>query len=124
MWRGSGIVEDRALRQEVIVTTQRVFHRPLRAEPQFPLSAGDIRPLWRSSDGVEYRVVLRGRMRDGEAHFDAAGDKAEPRQDARRPDDVRYARLIAAPFAVIAISHECGQLVVQLPDLPSDRTIR
>src|SRR6266480_5428552 len=89
MCRSSGIVKDRALRQEIIVTTHGVFHTPLHAKPQFPLSAGDIHPLWRSMDGVEYRVVLRGRMRDGEAHFDAAGDKAEPRQDARRPDDVR-----------------------------------
>src|SRR6184192_2246852 len=66
---GSGIVKHGTLGQEVIVTPQGVFHRPLHAEPQFPFSAGDIRPLWRSIDGVEYRVVLRGRMGNGEAHY-------------------------------------------------------
>src|SRR6267154_2951609 len=28
-------------------------------------------------------------MRNGKAHFDAAGHKAKPGKDARRPDDVR-----------------------------------
>ena len=85
----SGVVKHRTLRQEILARTEGVFYGPLHAETQLPFSAGDIHTLCRSIDFVENRVVLRGRMRNGEADFDATGHIAEPREDSRRPDDVR-----------------------------------
>src|SRR2546429_8699465 len=75
MRRGSGIMKHGALGEEDVVGPQGILRGPLHAKPQFPLSARDIHSLWRSIDGVEYRIVLRVRMRDEEAHFDAACDK-------------------------------------------------
>src|SRR5437763_10888874 len=62
--RGSGIMKHGALRQEVVVGAEGIFRGPLHAKPQFPLSAGDIHPLWRSIDGVEYRIERHNRSEE------------------------------------------------------------
>src|SRR5258705_1882801 len=88
MCGSAGVAKHRALRQEIVVRPQRVLHGPLHAKSQLAFSTRHVAARVRAIDAIQDRVVLYGRVRNRKAHFNAAGDKTEPGEYARRSDDV------------------------------------
>src|SRR5882762_10495098 len=88
MCGSAGVAKHRPLRQEIVVWPQRILGGPLHAESQLALSTRHVAARVRAIDAIQDRVVLYGRVRNRKAHFNAAGDKTEPGEYARRSDDV------------------------------------